>query len=50
MVTTFMWWLPCGVAGERMVPLLPCASTERMRDFFVPLGFTVGYQQARPNP
>ncbi len=33
-----------------MVPLLPCASVDEIRDFFLPLGFEVTYRQLRPNP
>ncbi len=39
-----------GVTGERMIPLLPCASIDEIADFAVPLGFTVTYRQTRPNP
>ena len=38
------------VTGERMIPLLPCASIDEIADFAVPLGFTVTYRQTRPNP
>jgi hypothetical protein len=38
------------MANERMVPLLPCASVDEMRDFYRPLGFEVTYRQLRPNP
>ena len=38
------------MANERTVPLLPCASIDDIRDFMVPLGFTVTYRQLRPNP
>ncbi|CAM00505.1 hypothetical protein SACE_1179 [Saccharopolyspora erythraea NRRL 2338] len=33
-----------------MVPLLPCASIDEMRDFHLPLGFEVTHRQLRPNP
>jgi hypothetical protein len=38
------------MAGERMVPLLPCASIDEIADFAAALGFTVTYRQMRPNP
>ena len=38
------------MAGERMVPLLPCASIDVMADFAGALGFEVTYRQTRPNP
>ena len=38
------------MADERMVPLLPCASVDEIRDFYLPLGFEVTFQQVRPNP
>ena len=37
------------MAGERMVPLLPCASIDEVADFAGPLGFAVTYRQTRPN-
>lgn len=39
---------PLGSAG--MIPLLPCASTDEMRDFWVALGCAVIWWQRRPNP
>ena len=39
-----------GVAGERMIPLLPCASIDEIADFAAALGFAVTYRQVRPNP
>jgi len=38
------------MANERMVPLLPCASIDEMRDFYLLLGFEVTYRQVKPNP
>src|SRR5262245_19344759 len=38
------------VANERMVPILPCASIDVMREFWVLLGFEVTYRQVKPNP
>jgi len=38
------------MAGERMVPLLPCASIDVIAEFAEPLGFSVTYRQTRPNP
>ena len=38
------------MAHERMVPLLPCASVDEMRDFYLQLGFEVSYRQLKPNP
>ncbi len=38
------------MVDERMVPLLPCASVDEIRDFYLPLGFEVTYRQVRPNP
>ena len=38
------------MAGERTVPLLPCASIEEMADFHGCLGFETTYRQLRPNP
>jgi hypothetical protein len=38
------------MAGERMVPLLPCASIDVIADFADALGFEVTYRQVRPNP
>ncbi|MBB5789712.1 VOC family protein [Jiangella mangrovi] len=34
----------------RTIPLLPCASIDEIRDFYLPLGFEVAYYQQRPNP
>lgn len=36
------------MADEWMVPLLPCASVDEIRDFYLPLGFEVTYRQLRP--
>ncbi len=48
------WALGCerigSMAGERTIPLLPCASIDEIRDFYVPLGFEVTYRQLRPYP
>ena len=38
------------MTGERMIPLLPCASIDEIADFAGALGFTVTYRQVRPNP
>lgn len=38
------------MAGERMVPLLPCRSIDEIEDFYTCLGFTRTYRQLRPNP
>jgi hypothetical protein len=38
------------MTGERMVPLLPCASIDGIADFAGALGFAVTYRQTRPNP
>ena len=38
------------MTGERMIPLLPCASIDEIADFAGALGFTVTYRQIRPNP
>jgi hypothetical protein len=38
------------MVNERMVPLLPCASIDEIRDFFTPLDFQVTYRQLRPSP
>ncbi len=38
------------MTGERMIPLLPCASIDEIADFAAALGFTVTYRQIRPNP
>ena len=38
------------MAGERMVPLLPCASIDVIAEFVDALGFEVTYRQTRPNP
>lgn len=38
------------MANESMVPLLPCASIDEIRDFYAALGFEVAYRQTRPNP
>ena len=38
------------VAGERMIPLLPCASIDEIADFVRALGFAVTDRQVRPNP
>ena len=38
------------MAGERMIPLLPCASIDVIADFADALGFEVTYRQTRPNP
>lgn len=38
------------MAGEFMVPLLPCASVDEIRDFYLPLGFEMTYRQVRPYP
>jgi hypothetical protein len=38
------------MVDEWMVPLLPCASVDEIRDFYLPLGFEVTYRQMRPNP
>jgi hypothetical protein len=38
------------MSGERMIPLLPCASIDEIADFAGALGFTVTYRQVRPNP
>ena len=42
--------LASGHDGERMIPLLPCASIDEIADFAGALGFTVTYRQVRPNP
>ena len=38
------------MAGERMVPLLPCAAIDVIAEFVDALGFEVTYRQTRPNP
>jgi hypothetical protein len=38
------------MTGERMIPLLPCASIDEIAGFAAALGFTVTYRQVRPNP
>lgn len=38
------------MVGERMVPMLPCADIDSIRDFHLPMGFKVTYRQLRPNP
>jgi hypothetical protein len=38
------------MVNERTIPLLPCASIDEIRDFYLPLGFTVGYRQVKRNP
>lgn len=38
------------MANERTVPLLPCASIDEIRDFYLLLGFEVTYRQLKPNP
>jgi hypothetical protein len=38
------------MTGERMIPLMPCASIDEIADFAGALGFTVTYRQVRPNP
>ena len=38
------------MTGERMIPLLPCASIDEIADFAGALRFTVTYRQVRPNP
>jgi hypothetical protein len=37
------------MANEITVPLLPCHSINEVLEFYVALGFTVTYQQAKPN-
>ncbi len=38
------------MAGERTYPMLPCADLDDALTFYVALGFTVSFQQRRPNP
>jgi hypothetical protein len=38
------------MAGERTYPMLPCADRDDVLAFYVALGFTVTFQQRRPNP
>jgi catechol 2,3-dioxygenase-like lactoylglutathione lyase family enzyme len=38
------------MAGERTYPVLPCADLDDALAFYVALGFTVSFQQRRPNP
>ena len=38
------------MAGERTVPLLPCASIDEMAEFHTCLGFETTYRQRKPNP
>ena len=38
------------MAGERTVPLLPCADIDEVADFLGVLGFGVTHHQTRPNP
>ncbi len=38
------------MAGELMIPMLPCADIDAIRDFYLPMGFHVTYRQLRPNP
>ena len=37
------------MANEMMIPALPCASIDETLDFYTALGFTITYQQTRPN-
>jgi hypothetical protein len=43
-------WEDHSMTGERTVPLLPCASIDDIRDFYMALGFEQTYRQLRPNP
>lgn len=36
------------MAGEHMIPMLPCADIDAIRDFYLPMGFHVTYRQLRP--
>ncbi|TAK70716.1 MAG: hypothetical protein EPO13_02300 [Actinomycetota bacterium] len=38
------------MAGERTYPVLPCADLDEALAFYAALGFTVSFQQRRPNP
>ncbi|HEY8590767.1 MAG TPA: hypothetical protein VIL55_14570 [Naasia sp.] len=38
------------MVGERTYPMLPCADLDDALGFYGALGFTVTYQQRRPNP
>lgn len=38
------------MAGEKMVPLLPCPSIDEIEEFYGMLGFERTYRQTRPNP
>lgn len=38
------------MTGERTYPVLPCADLDDALIFYVALGFTVSFQQRRPNP
>lgn len=38
------------MTGERIYPILPCADLDDALAFYTALGFTVTFQQRRPNP
>lgn len=38
------------MSGEKVVPILPCASIKETLEFYRALGFEVTYEQSRPNP
>ncbi len=38
------------MTGERTYPMLPCADLDDALTFYAALGFTVSFQQRRPNP
>jgi catechol 2,3-dioxygenase-like lactoylglutathione lyase family enzyme len=38
------------MTGERIYPVLPCADLDDALAFYTALGFTVSFQQRRPNP